>query len=126
MDDIIMLDDESKKTEAVVDHDDHPDITCDGDNVCVRLEFPFQTTFRMNGGPDRTETIDKVSFRRPNGGDYRALQSFTNEGERTVQMFLRLSGLKLPQFEKMAMSDIEFCLRAIENFSKGSRATGKI
>lgn len=125
-DDVVVIDEDADEDAVVVADEGTTDdrITRDGDKIVVTLDHPIQCRIKR-GGVEREETIGKLTFRQPNGGDVRALASFTNEEEKSIQLFLRLSGLVQSQFDKMNYHDIAFCMEAIGDFLLGGRETGK-
>lgn len=127
-DDVIVLDDQQKDEPVIVEQSDDGKfkerVTHDGDSIVVKLAHPFTSRYRRNG-TEVEETTDKLTFRPVNGGDMRALQSFRDEEEKSIKLFIRLSGLVEAQFDKLRMEDIEFCSEAIDSFLFGGRTTGK-
>lgn len=125
-DDIVVIDADTAEDDVVVADEgtNNERITRDGDKITVTLDHPIKCRIKR-GGVEREETIDKITFRPPNGGDVRAMASFTNEGEKSIQLFQRLSGLVQSQFDKLDYRDIEFCMNAISDFLLGGRETGK-
>lgn len=132
--DIAVIDEDQPQASAavIVEKDEQPivadkfkgRVSFEDEKMVVTLKFPFKTIFRK-GTVERTEQIDRLRFRRANGGDLRALQNFRNEEEKTLQLFYRLSGLVEAQFDQVEYIDIEFCMAAIESFLLGGPTTGK-
>lgn len=129
-DDIIVIDEDAKANDRCVlvkelapeGADDR--VIQDGDNIIVKLNHPIKCRFRRNG-IEADETVDQLTFRPINGGDLRALSSFRDEEEKSIRLFMRLSGLAEPQFDALRVSDIEFCMEAIDSFLSGGRTTGR-
>lgn len=128
-DEIIVIEEDegtSAEVEAVVEEPEEQNerVSIVNGKLVVLLDEPFETTFKK-GGETRTEVIDRLTFRRPNGGDLQALASFTNQIEQSVLMFCRLTGLHNLQFAKLDQADIEFCMESLQDFLSCSPKTGK-
>lgn len=130
-DDIVVVDEDRKVNDrrvvmgyAVAASDANDRVFFDGDNIVVKLNHPVKCRFRRNG-TEVDELLEQLTFRPVCGGDLRALASFRDEEEKSIRLFMRLSGLTEPQFDALRVSDIEFCMEAIDSFLSGGRTTGR-
>lgn len=129
-DDIVVVDEDNKANDRrvamveVTPEGAKDRVLFDGDNIIVKLNHPIKCRFRRNGA-EVDELLEQITFRPVCGGDLRALASFRDEEEKSIRLFMRLSGLTEPQFDALRVSDIEFCMEAIDNFLSGGRTTGK-
>ncbi len=129
-DDIVVVDEDNKANDRrvtmveVTPEGVKDRVLFDGDNIIVKLNHPIKCRFRRNG-VEVDELLEQITFRPVCGGDLRALASFRDEEEKSIRLFMRLSGLTEPQFDALRVSDIEFCMEAIDSFLSGGRTTGK-
>lgn len=90
-----------------------------------KLLFPFTQRFRKPGGTEYEKTIDSITFRRMNGGDLKAIASFTNEEIRGIRLFQRLGGISDTVFEKIDQIDLECAFEVMGSFLSPTLKTGK-
>jgi len=136
-DDIIIVDDldDLIGENMIVDKPNNPK-TLDGDRVrfeddkmIVTLNKPFTCRYRRSGGIETNEITHELCFRRfrpANGGDLRALSTFRDEEDKTIRLFMRLSGLVEAQFDRIDYADLAFCMEALSDFLLTGRKTGRI
>lgn len=91
----------------------------------IRLFHPFDVTYQTKGVPDRKERIETLTFRRPNGGDIREIQKFTDQFKQATLTFHRLCGQPEAVFDKLDIDDVGLVSEVIESFLSKSPKTGK-
>lgn len=84
--------------------------------VILPLAYPIVTVFKR-GSEEREETIEALTFRRPNGGDLRALDIRKPENIILLQRIERLSGLSVREIDKLDEADIERAGIVVSNFT---------
>lgn len=81
-------------------------------------------TYRGPKG-DRTETIDRLTFRRVTGADMRALGRFGNDQIAAgIALFCRLSGIPDAVYDKLDGEDVTAAAEIVAGFTGPRRRTG--
>ena len=122
--DIIILEDSSSPTQASIQEAGTMVENEDGSKT-IRLSHPFEVTFQAKGAAERKETIETLTFRRPNGGDIREIQKFTDQFKQATITFSRLCGQPEAVFDKLDIDDVGLVSEVIESFLSKSPKTGK-
>lgn len=89
----------------------------------LRLAHPVRMRLRQ-GGAEREEVLDILTFRRCNGGDLRAMGAAKNEIDRAAILFARMAGISEAIYDRLDAEDIEAGMEALADFLPKSRPTG--
>lgn len=123
--DIIFLDDTDAPEQEAIQENGAMVENGDGSKT-IHLNHPFEVTLQAKGEKDgRKETIHTLTFRRPNGGDIREIQKFTDQFKQATVTFSRLSGYPEAVFDKLDIDDVVLVSEVIESFLTKSPKAGK-
>lgn len=122
----ILIIDETGTTAAPEVGGDKGTISTHADGTqTMYLHHPIEIKRIAAGGLESRECIDRLTIRRPNGGDIRALQSFTDKMKQTLLVFTRLTGQPELVFDRLDIKDINLFSDVVEGFFPQSQVTGK-
>lgn len=117
MDDIIIEADAAAEASAPVETSADPRIVDEANGTkTLTLTHPIRQTFRAANGTEREEVIEALNFRRVTLGDFTALQNIKHEGDRTMALFVRLTGKPQKLLEKMDAEDVAAAEGIIDAF----------
>lgn len=123
-DDVIILDEKASPNQGSIQETGTMVENQDGSKT-IRLNHPFEVTFQMKGGAEKKELIETLTLRRPNGGDIREMQKFTDQFKQATIAFSRLCGQPEAVFDKLDIDDVGLVSEVIESFLSKSPKTGK-
>ena len=72
----------------------------------LSLTYPITRTLRDSNGVETQQGINELTFRRIKGGDIRALANVTKQGDQFATLFVRLTGITMPDFDKLDAVDL--------------------
>lgn len=123
--DILIIDETSTNAAQEIGVDKGTIVVHEDGTKTMYLHHPIEVMYKKDGGPERRELIDRLTIRRPNGGDVRALQSFTDKMKQTLLVFTRLTGQPELVFDRLDIEDINLFSEVVEGFFPQSQATGR-
>lgn len=89
----------------------------------MRLSRPVKMRLRQ-GGAEREEVLNSLTFRRCNGGDLRHMGAAKNEIDRSAILFSRLAGISMASYDRLDCADIEAGMECIAGFLPSAPKTG--
>lgn len=118
MEDIVDLDAPMPESQTQGGWTENPDGT-----RTMRLSRPVTMRLRQ-GGREREEVLDSLTFRRCNGGDLRAMGSAKNEIDRSAILFSRMANICMASYDRLDCADIEAGMECIAGFLPSAPKTG--
>ena len=119
--DVILVED----AEVPVNEASPERITVNADGTkTLQLLYPKTVKFRK-GGQETEKTFDALTFRRPTGGDMRAVANLQKEGDQLTLMFTRLANIPEALFDVLDAADIEAATEVMEDFLPKRLKAGK-
>lgn len=94
------------------------------ETTTYELKHPV-TVKRRRDGQEIEETVSEIRFRRPNGGDLRAIAHIKAELEIACKLFTRVGGISEVIYDALDLEDIQGGMEMISDFLPESLKAGK-
>lgn len=94
------------------------------ETTTYELRHP-KTVKRRRGSEEIEEVVTEIHFRRPNGGDLRAIASLKGEMEIACKLFTRVGNINEVIFDALDLEDIQGGMELISDFLPQSLKAGK-